>query len=143
MLQKPPLVRTFIISAALVLLGVAIGAGGFYWYSATTRPVTTFDECVKANGSQVTLMYPGTCTTKNGKTFTQPLTDEEKKRLIPPTETPEEPFPTSRSSAYTCPKGEWVDCMPGPSSEGIRWECTQEFLTWAKANCPGFKGAAL
>ncbi len=41
-----------------------------------------------------------------------------------------------------CPKGEYVNCMPGPGSEK-RPECETEFLDWAKANCPGFKGAAL
>ena len=44
---------------------------------------------------------------------------------------------------FTCPKTEWVDCMPGPDTAGIKFECTQEFLSWAKANCPNFKGAAL
>lgn len=43
---------------------------------------------------------------------------------------------------YKCPKTAWVDCMPGPN-EGIKQECTSEFLTWAKANCSGFEGAAL
>lgn len=43
---------------------------------------------------------------------------------------------------YTCPAAEWVDCMPGPDT-GLRLECTEEYLTWARANCPGFKGAAL
>ncbi len=43
---------------------------------------------------------------------------------------------------FTCPPSEWVDCMPGPANEGIRWECTETFLSWAKTNCPGFKGAA-
>jgi hypothetical protein len=47
-----------------------------------------------------------------------------------------------KDKAYTCPSGEWVDCMPGPNV-GVRWECTEEYLTWAKENCPNFKGAAL
>lgn len=45
---------------------------------------------------------------------------------------------------YTCPKTEWVDCMPGPlegKSQGIKFECADEFITWAKANCPDFQGA--
>lgn len=131
------------VDTALLLIGAAIGAGGYFLYSSRTSPVTSYEACVKANGSQVTLMYPGTCTTKDGKTFTQPISDEEKKRLIPPTVAPTESAPVSTPSAYSCPPGEWVDCMPGPSSEGIRWECTQEFLSWAKAHCTGFKGAAL
>jgi hypothetical protein len=48
-----------------------------------------------------------------------------------------------KTTGYVCPASEWVDCMPGPNSEGIKMECTSDFLTWAKANCPNFKGAAL
>lgn len=51
--------------------------------------------------------------------------------------------PTATPNAFTCPKNEWVDCMPGPDNAGIKFECTQDYLTWAKANCPNFKGAAL
>jgi len=43
---------------------------------------------------------------------------------------------------FTCPPGEYVDCMPGPN-KGVRVECTTEFYNWAKTNCPNFKGAAL
>lgn len=42
---------------------------------------------------------------------------------------------------FTCPKTEWVDCMPGPN-QGMKIECTSEFLSWAKTSCPGFQGAA-
>lgn len=51
--------------------------------------------------------------------------------------------PSAPRQGFTCPKTEWVDCMPGPNEAGIRFECTDEFLSWAKANCPNFKGAAL
>ncbi|MBI5019420.1 hypothetical protein HZB58_04065 [Candidatus Gottesmanbacteria bacterium] len=47
----------------------------------------------------------------------------------------------SPRSAFTCPETEWVDCMPGPA-EGRKLECTSDFLSWAKANCPNFQGAA-
>lgn len=42
----------------------------------------------------------------------------------------------------TCPESEWVDCMPGPDS-GNKYQCTKEYLSWARGNCPGFRGAAL
>lgn len=45
-------------------------------------------------------------------------------------------------SQRSCPKTEWVDCMPGPDA-GERPECDSEYLDWALANCPGFRGAAL
>ncbi len=51
-------------------------------------------------------------------------------------------FTITSPPAYSCPKTEWVDCMPGPDKPQ-KTECTNEFLTWAKANCPGFQGAAL
>ncbi|TRZ52398.1 hypothetical protein D4R99_02795 [bacterium] len=41
---------------------------------------------------------------------------------------------------YKCPTGSYVDCMPGPNK--IKPDCTSQYLQWAKANCPGFKGAA-
>ena len=43
-------------------------------------------------------------------------------------------------SNYTCPKTEWVNCMPILTLEAQKL-CTQEYLNWAKSNCPGFKGA--
>ncbi len=48
-----------------------------------------------------------------------------------------------QDAAFTCPETEWVDCMPTVDTAGIKFECTQEFLEWAKSNCPGFQGAAL
>jgi hypothetical protein len=50
--------------------------------------------------------------------------------------------PTPTEKPFTCPKTPWVDCMPGPDRQ-LKRECTQEYLTWAKANCPNFEGAAL
>ena len=45
------------------------------------------------------------------------------------------------TSQFICPKTEWVDCMPGPGP--TKAQCQKDFLNWAVANCPGFKGAAL
>ena len=41
---------------------------------------------------------------------------------------------------YECPKGDYVDCMPGPDK--IKSECSSQYLKWAKENCPNFKGVA-
>ena len=48
---------------------------------------------------------------------------------------------TKTPKVYTCPTEEWVDCMPtiGDSKP----QCENDFLKWAKQNCPNFKGAAL
>lgn len=42
---------------------------------------------------------------------------------------------------YTCPDAEWVNCMPLAAGDKPAM-CQQAFLSWAKNNCPGFKGAA-
>lgn len=42
---------------------------------------------------------------------------------------------------FSCPGQDFVDCMPGQNNPK-RTECSTEFLTWAKENCPGFQGAA-
>lgn len=51
------------------------------------------------------------------------------------------PVPTLSKQTYSCPKTAWVDCLPGPGP--TKPLCQKEFLNWAKANCPDFKGAAL
>ncbi|KKR80855.1 MAG: hypothetical protein UU73_C0002G0160 [Candidatus Daviesbacteria bacterium GW2011_GWA1_41_61] len=42
---------------------------------------------------------------------------------------------------YVCPKSEWVNCMPGPDFKNQE-QCSEDFLKWAKSNCPSFKGGA-
>lgn len=49
---------------------------------------------------------------------------------------------SNNQQSYSCPQTEWVNCMPGPGV-GDRPYCQEDFLEWAKANCPGFQGAAL
>lgn len=39
---------------------------------------------------------------------------------------------------YSCPKGNYIDCMPGPDK--LKSNCNQEYLNWVKENCPNFKG---
>ncbi len=50
------------------------------------------------------------------------------------------PCPTLDSNTFICPKTEQVDCEPGPDINTK--QCSKEYLTWAQANCPNFKGAA-
>jgi hypothetical protein len=47
---------------------------------------------------------------------------------------------SSSGQCEKCPEVEYVDCMPGPDKFDSR--CSPEYLNWAKANCPDFKGAA-
>ncbi len=73
------------IVAGAVMLTIGIGIGlalGKY----SPKQISSYEECVKANGSVVLKSYPGRCITANGLRFTQPLTDDEKKKLQPPDE---------------------------------------------------------
>jgi len=47
------------------------------------------------------------------------------------------PTPTT---AFVCPEGEYLDCMPGPGP--TKFQCQSEYLNWASKTCPDFKGAA-
>lgn len=58
-----------------------------------------------------------------------------------PTPTPRRQINLIPTTKYSCPLAEWVDCMPGPGVQ--KPQCESAYLTWAKANCPKFKGAAL
>ena len=53
-----------------------------------------------------------------------------------------DPLKPEDSTSFQCPTTEWVDCMPTIGGGG-KIECTNDFLAWAKINCPNFKGAAL
>lgn len=54
---------------------------------------------------------------------------------------PAENLPEPTNPPYSCPKTEWVNCMPILTPEAQK-SCTNEYLDWAKNNCPNFKGAA-
>ena len=53
----------------------------------------------------------------------------------------------SPSAAYACPTSKWIDCMPKlgipitPTTMD-KQICSNDYLSWAKINCPGFEGAA-
>jgi septal ring-binding cell division protein DamX len=49
---------------------------------------------------------------------------------------------TSSATLYSCPATGYVDCMP-ILDEAKQKACAPEAMTWYKANCPDFKGAAL
>lgn len=74
------------ISVTILLTGIA-GWGVFqYWLHMPTTAIS-FESCTKERGSTMLLLYPGRCITRDGKSFTQQLTDEEKKNLLPPVDT--------------------------------------------------------
>jgi hypothetical protein len=43
-------------------------------------------------------------------------------------------------SQFLCPKDPWINCMP--SIDGVRNNCSVEYINWAQQNCPGFEGVA-
>lgn len=114
-----------ITMAMTLIFGILIGVGGLFAYQEYVKqpPITTFDECVKANGSQQLLLYPGVCTTRDGKRFTQPLTEEERARLVPPNqEVPEASgSPTQQSPTSSTTRSKKITIL--------------DTSTWTKHQC--------
>ncbi len=73
----------FLAVAAIAVSGIV----GFWWKqkqaTTPTQPLT-WEECLKIPGAITTAMYPGTCNAPDGRSVTQPLSEEEKKNLVPP-----------------------------------------------------------
>lgn len=90
----PPLIvpvkpKNTLVTALIVLIVLlSLGAAGYFAYQYMQQKqqaaITTFEECSKAPGSVMEAMYPPVCVTRNGKSFTQPLTPEEQQNLQPP-----------------------------------------------------------
>jgi hypothetical protein len=193
---KPKNVLLTVLIVIVVLL--SLGAAGFFAYRYIQQKqqaaITTFEECTKASGNMIQTIYPATCVTRDGRRFTQPLTDEEQQNLLPPVDNQnflscnqpcnvaDLPYECQAGlaclgitkersllypgqgvtnevvcrnpqcqdktncicedsgSTYTCPANGWVDCLPGPDPKP---ECSSSAMSWYKANCPNFKGAAL
>lgn len=73
----------------IIVLGIGVGIGWFLGNN-TKVPVSSYEECVEAKNSTVSLSYPATCVTRDGKRFIQPLTDEEKGGIqLPPDQNPD------------------------------------------------------
>ncbi len=73
----------------LLLLGVgliAIIGGKYYLDQKKLNSITDFESCAQA-GYPVMESYPGRCITPDGRSFTQILSKEEQKKLLPPDET--------------------------------------------------------
>lgn len=68
----------------IIVLGIGVGIGWFLGNN-TKVPVSSYEECVEAKNSTVSLSYPAACVTEGGIRFIQPLTDEEKRAFNPQT----------------------------------------------------------
>lgn len=70
-----------IIVAVGLLAGVGVG-GYWFYYQQKLKSITDFDSCAKYY--PVMTSYPGQCNTPDGRHFVQQLSEEEKKKLLPP-----------------------------------------------------------
>ena len=76
------LVLLFSVITALLLVTTGLLAYQV-WQKQINQP-STYEECIKIPGSLVQESYPAICVAENGKSFIQPLTEEEQKNLLPP-----------------------------------------------------------
>lgn len=78
-----------IIIIAVLFLFVAIGIIGITAVKSQLSPQPkSYDECIQTPGSHIQETFPEQCVTKNGQTFTRPLTKEEKEKLQAPASSP-------------------------------------------------------
>src|SRR3989338_7640514 len=77
-----------VLAGVLAILAFAVG-GYLYISGAQEKPPKeiSWEECIKLPGAKVQYSYPGQCVTSDGQKAIQPLSDEEKKKLEPPSET--------------------------------------------------------
>ncbi len=69
-----------IILLAIMVLGFIL----FWVKDRRIRNIDSFEECAN-QGYPIMEMYPPICTTPDGRSFTQQLTDEGNKKIIPST----------------------------------------------------------
>lgn len=84
-------IKSFLIGFLLILFCIALGLliSKLFPVLSLINPSqiptpTTYDDCLKFPGSIIQESYPATCVTKDGLRFTQVLTDEERKNILPP-----------------------------------------------------------
>lgn len=77
-------IATTVILILFLIVGVATVSGYFIFYQnqAKSKSVNSFKDCAKYY--PVMESYPEQCNTPDGKHFVRELSDEEKKKLIPP-----------------------------------------------------------
>ncbi len=75
--------------ATLIVLGIS---GSVFWQNQQKiAAINTFDDCAAA-GYEIMESYPARCMTPDKRSFTQEITDEEKRRIAPPYTTPRTGF---------------------------------------------------
>ncbi|MBP9716850.1 MAG: hypothetical protein KBD51_02800 [Candidatus Levybacteria bacterium] len=70
-----------LVLVAVTLIGFA--GGKYYLDQQKLKAINDFESCV-ASGNPIQESYPATCRTTDGRSFTQVLSEEEQKKLLPP-----------------------------------------------------------
>lgn len=70
-----------LVLVAVTLIGFA--GGKYYLDQQKLKAINDFESCV-ASGNPIQESYPATCRTSEGRSFTQVLSEEEQKNLLPP-----------------------------------------------------------
>jgi len=101
---------------------IAVFYGGIFVYDGySLSQVNDYVTCTYTRGSVILESYPEQCRTRNGSTFTRVLTPDEKDRLNPPEDLPEndapEDLPIDGSFVCTtdvimCPDGSYIGRLP-------------------------------
>ncbi len=71
----------FLVLATLILVGIA--GGKYYIDQQKLKAINDFESCAAA-GNPIQESYPAVCRTSDGISFTQVLSEEEQKNLLPP-----------------------------------------------------------
>lgn len=79
-MKKLTFVLTFFIGLSFAVLGF-----GSFFTKQKIAAISNFEECAAA-GYPVMESYPARCMTPDKRAFTQELSEEEKKKLTPPSE---------------------------------------------------------
>lgn len=106
-----------VILSIFVITGVIVGL--LLWNNAQRiAAISNFEECAAA-GYPILDSYPARCMTPDKRSFTQELSEEEKKKLIPPYSTPADGFTCGNGiceditcDAIGCPDAETPSTCP-------------------------------
>jgi hypothetical protein len=112
-----------------IVLGAALVGGGYYGYQQQQKSqimaINSFEECAKY--FPVMESYPAQCNTPDGKHFIQQLSEEEKKKLMPPVEDESNNWKTFENNDFSFKypsNGDWMLYQDG-SNYIVRVACQQ------------------
>ncbi len=71
-----------VLLGAIFLVLAFPGAAAYYYQQQKVKAINSYEECAKVY--PILMSYPGQCNTPDGRHFVQQLSEEEKKKLQPP-----------------------------------------------------------